>query len=61
MWPIGVATFGFLPGSMLPFLLQRLRLDPTTSSTGLSAALVDVTGLVGGLLDKEDRNQPVRK
>ncbi|HUU96671.1 MAG TPA: magnesium transporter [Phycisphaerae bacterium] len=43
---IGVVTFGTLAGSMLPFLLRRLGLDPATSSAPFVATLVDVTGLV---------------
>jgi magnesium transporter len=43
---IGIVTFGSLSGSMLPFLLQRLRLDPATASAPFVATLVDVTGLV---------------
>jgi len=43
---IGVVTFGSLSGSMLPFLLRRLGLDPATSSAPFVATLVDVTGLV---------------
>jgi magnesium transporter len=31
---------------MLPFLLQRLGVDPATSSAPFVATLVDVTGLV---------------
>jgi magnesium transporter len=43
---IGIVTFGSLAGSMLPFILQRLRLDPASASAPLVATLVDVTGLV---------------
>ena len=43
---IGVVTFGSLSGSMLPFILRRLGLDPATSSAPFVATLVDVTGLV---------------
>ncbi|MBU1948497.1 MAG: magnesium transporter, partial [Candidatus Eisenbacteria bacterium] len=43
---IGVVTFGSLAGSMLPFALKRLRLDPATSSAPFVATLVDVTGLI---------------
>jgi magnesium transporter len=42
---IGVVTFGTLAGSMLPFLLRRIGLDPATSSAPFVATLVDVTGL----------------
>ena len=43
---IGIVTFGSLVGSMLPFLLQRLRFDPASASAPFVATLVDVTGLV---------------
>ena len=43
---VGVVTFGSLSGSMLPFILRRLGLDPATSSAPFVATLVDVTGLV---------------
>ena len=38
--------FGTLCGSMLPFLLRRLGLDPAAASAPFVATLVDVTGLV---------------
>jgi magnesium transporter len=43
---IGVVAFGSVSGSMLPFALRRLGLDPATSSAPFVATLVDVTGLV---------------
>jgi magnesium transporter len=43
---VGVVLWGTLSGSMLPFLLRRLGLDPATSSAPFVATLVDVTGLV---------------
>ncbi|MBI1796891.1 MAG: magnesium transporter [Candidatus Eisenbacteria bacterium] len=43
---IGVVTFGTLAGSLLPFVLRRLRLDPASASAPFVATLVDVTGLV---------------
>jgi magnesium transporter len=43
---IGIVTFGSMAGSMLPFLLQKLRLDPASASAPFVATLVDVTGLV---------------
>lgn len=43
---LGVVTFGSLIGSMLPFLLRRLGLDPASASAPFVATLVDVTGLV---------------
>jgi magnesium transporter len=42
---VGVVMFGTIAGSMLPFLLRRLGLDPATSSAPFVATLVDVTGL----------------
>lgn len=43
---IGVVLWGSLMGSMLPFLLRRLGLDPATSSAPFVATLVDVSGLI---------------
>jgi magnesium transporter len=43
---IGVVLWGSVSGSMLPFLLRRIGLDPATSSAPFVATLVDVTGLV---------------
>ncbi|WP_343612047.1 magnesium transporter [Novosphingobium sp.] len=43
---VGIVTFGSLAGSMLPFLLQRLKFDPASASAPFVATLVDVTGLV---------------
>jgi magnesium transporter len=43
---IGIVTFGSMSGSMLPFVLQKLGLDPATASAPFVATLVDVTGLV---------------
>jgi magnesium transporter len=43
---IGVVTLGTLVGSMLPFFLRRLGLDPATSSAPFVATLADVSGLV---------------
>lgn len=43
---VGVVLWGSLVGSMLPFLLRALRLDPATVSAPFVATLVDVTGLV---------------
>jgi magnesium transporter len=43
---VGVVMFGTLSGSLLPFLLRRLRLDPASASAPFVATLVDVTGLV---------------
>jgi magnesium transporter len=43
---LGVVLWGTLVGSMLPFLLRRLGLDPATASAPFVATLVDVTGLL---------------
>ena len=43
---VGVVMWGTLVGSMLPFLLRRLRFDPASASAPFVATLVDVTGLV---------------
>ncbi|MGG7518551.1 magnesium transporter [Allorhizobium undicola] len=43
---IGIVTFGSMAGSMLPFILQKLRLDPASASAPFVATLVDVSGLV---------------
>ena len=43
---VGIVLWGTLSGSMLPFLLKRIGLDPATSSAPFVATLVDVTGLV---------------
>ncbi len=43
---IGVVMWGSICGSMLPFLLKRLKLDPATASAPAVATIVDVTGLV---------------
>lgn len=43
---IGVVMWGALAGSMLPFILKRLGVDPATSSAPFVATLVDVTGLL---------------
>lgn len=43
---LGVVVWGTLCGSMLPFFLKKLNLDPATASAPGVATLVDVTGLV---------------
>ena len=43
---VGIVLWGSLAGSMLPFLLRRLGLDPATSSAPFVATLVDVSGLI---------------
>jgi magnesium transporter len=43
---IGVVLWGTVSGSMLPFVMRRLGLDPAASSAPFVATLVDVTGLI---------------
>lgn len=43
---VGVVLFGSLVGSLLPFLLRLLRLDPATACSPFVATFCDVTGLV---------------
>ena len=43
---IGVVMFGTVAGSMLPFILRRVGLDPASASAPFVATMVDVTGLV---------------
>ena len=42
----GVVLFGTISGSMLPFLLRRVGLDPASASAPFVATLVDVAGIV---------------
>jgi magnesium transporter len=43
---VGVVLWGTLAGSMLPFVLRRLGLDPANASAPFVATLVDVSGIV---------------
>ena len=43
---IFIVLWGTLSGSMIPFLLKRIGLDPATASAPFVATLVDVTGLI---------------
>jgi len=43
---IGVVTFGTVAGSMLPFVLRRVGLDPASASAPFVATLVDLMGIV---------------
>jgi magnesium transporter len=43
---LGVILFGNLTGSMLPFILTKLNLDPAVTSAPFVATLVDVTGII---------------
>lgn len=41
-----IVLWGTLSGSLIPFILRRIGLDPATASAPFVATLVDVTGLV---------------
>lgn len=41
-----IVLWGTLSGSMIPFLLKRIGMDPATASAPFVATLVDVTGLI---------------
>ena len=43
---VGVVLFGGIVGSMLPFLMKSLRLDPAVSSSPFIASLSDVAGII---------------
>lgn len=43
---MGVVMLGTLAGSMLPFILRRLNLDPASASAPFVATLVDVSGIL---------------
>lgn len=43
---VGIVLWGSLSGSMLPFILRRVGLDPATSSAPFVATMVDVSGLI---------------
>ncbi len=43
---VGVVLSGTIAGSLLPFILRALRLDPATASAPFVATLVDVTGVI---------------
>lgn len=43
---VGVVLWGSIMGSMLPFVLKRVGLDPATCSAPFVATLVDVTGII---------------
>jgi magnesium transporter len=42
----GCVLWGTLSGSMLPFVLRKLRADPANASAPLVATLVDVSGII---------------
>ena len=43
---VGVVLWGTIVGSMLPFLLRKMKLDPATISAPFVATMVDVCGLI---------------
>jgi magnesium transporter len=43
---VSVVLWGTMVGSMLPFVLKRIGLDPASASAPLVATIADVTGLV---------------
>jgi magnesium transporter len=43
---IAIVLWGTLTGSLIPFVLRRIGLDPATASAPFVATLVDVTGLI---------------
>lgn len=43
---VGVVLWGATAGSMLPFILKKLKLDPASASAPFVATLVDVSGIV---------------
>jgi magnesium transporter len=43
---VGIVLWGTISGSMIPFIMRRLNLDPATSSAPFVATLVDLTGIV---------------
>lgn len=43
---VGVVTWGTLAGSMLPFVLRRLGLDPAAASAPMVATVSDVAGIM---------------
>ena len=43
---VAIVLWGTLTGSLIPFVLRRVGLDPATASAPFVATLVDVTGLI---------------
>lgn len=43
---LGCVLWGTITGSMLPFVLRRLKLDPASASAPAVATIVDVTGVI---------------
>ena len=43
---LGCVLWGTISGSMLPFVLRKLKLDPASASAPAVATIVDVTGVI---------------
>ena len=43
---VAIVLWGAVSGSMVPFILKKLKLDPATSSAPFVATRVDITGLI---------------
>jgi magnesium transporter len=43
---VGVVLFGNMSGSILPFIMSKIGLDPAVTSAPFVATLVDVTGII---------------
>ena len=43
---LAVVIMGAMIGMLLPFLLQRLNMDPATASTPLITSVADVVGIL---------------
>ena len=43
---VAIVLWGTLSGSLIPFVLRRVGLDPATASAPFVATMVDVTGLI---------------
>ena len=43
---VGIVVFGTLIGSMLPFIMKSVRLDPAVSSSPVIASVVDFVGII---------------
>ncbi len=41
-----IVLWGTLSGSLIPFILRKIKLDPATASAPFVATLVDVTGII---------------
>lgn len=43
---VSVVTFGAVTGSMLPFILKTLKLDPAVSSSPVISSVMDIFGII---------------